>query len=321
VETYGKRKEILSAFMDQYAKTPLFLVGFGDDDLRNTELVPIQMIHNMKLPFRSVLLEFPGTQDTDCHGWFTARFIYYVFQISETPTRGYYVERLMAPRSYNDERWKQELATSPIGEVALQNYDSVKKFAGATESFVFYPGNRTWRYFFNVTNNFGCTKMQTQEMFTEITKSQPFTECQGCEDPTKAGGDFCVDRENRLLYHIKLIAKTLDYINQPQHYIIKETPKLTPREQRLLQKNITPQFSKKPRHIVLDHSQVKVLIDSSKSNGSPQLRTVMPHERRGHWRQLRHERFKEKKAVWVRPADINKGMQWSIDRHTYEVMN
>lgn len=77
-------------------------------------------------------------------------------------------------------------------------------------------------------------------------------------------------------------------------------------------------FNKKPAHIVLDHSQVREIIVASHggTHASP-----LPHQRRGHWRQLRADCFKEKKMIWVRPADINKGLAIRVGKNTYEVVN
>lgn len=78
-------------------------------------------------------------------------------------------------------------------------------------------------------------------------------------------------------------------------------------------------FNKHPRHIVLDYSQVKEIYErrneKTGTHSSP-----LPHERRGHWRQLKSDRFKEKKTVWVRPADINKGLSFTRGNRVYEVV-
>ncbi|MHB8880376.1 MAG: hypothetical protein ACYC69_02580 [Thermodesulfovibrionales bacterium] len=116
---------------------------------------------------------------------------------------------------------------------------------------------------------------------------------------------------------VRLAIHSMAYINAPMNYIVREGMPLTKFEQRRKDKAVKPFFSKKDLHIVLDHSQVKVLMPES---GNGHHASPVPHERRGHWRQLRAERFREKKTVWVRPADINTGLKWEKSGRTYEVI-
>ncbi len=122
--------------------------------------------------------------------------------------------------------------------------------------------------------------------------------------------------ESNFGYIRNLIVKTINYINHPMSYTVRETRADTPQSARAIDREIN-----KPVHIVLDHSQVKELRQAGDGNHSSPL----PHERRGHWRILRAERYKQKGKIWVRPADVNKGMTWEVETSTgkrfYEVIN
>jgi len=96
---------------------------------------------------------------------------------------------------------------------------------------------------------------------------------------------------------------------------------LTPREERLVRKNKRPVFDKHPRHIILDYSQVKEIVKrSAESTPTGHHSAKMPHQRRGCWRRLTSDRFKEKKVIWVRPADINKGLKIAVGHRTYDII-
>jgi len=69
----------------------------------------------------------------------------------------------------------------------------------------------------------------------------------------------------------------------------------------------------------VDYSGVKELIRQSREPTKPHS-SPLPHKRRGHWRFLKAERFKEKRHVWVRPADVNAGMMFQIGKVIYEVI-
>jgi hypothetical protein len=118
------------------------------------------------------------------------------------------------------------------------------------------------------------------------------------------------------------VLSILSYINQPHLYIVKESNTVTDREtQREKNKNIKkklPTFYHKARHVVLDYSQVKILHASSTKGGTHA--SPIPHKRRGHPRTLKADRFKEKKTIQVKPADVNPGLTWSIGKRIYEVI-
>jgi hypothetical protein len=69
---------------------------------------------------------------------------------------------------------------------------------------------------------------------------------------------------------------------------------------------------------VLDYSQVKQI--TARATGKSGISPIMPHSRRGHWRNLKAECFKVKKKVLVKPADINAGLTWKSGKRIYEVM-
>lgn len=73
-----------------------------------------------------------------------------------------------------------------------------------------------------------------------------------------------------------------------------------------------------PSIILLDPTQAKAYghrINRGGSHASP-----IPHQRRGHWRHLKADRFKSKRPVWVRPAWIG-DKEWVFNGNTYKVLS
>jgi hypothetical protein len=112
----------------------------------------------------------------------------------------------------------------------------------------------------------------------------------------------------------------IDYINSPERFVVKVTPEKTARELRFSAKGKCRNFTKKQYHIVLDAEQVRDVVRASRGTGGTHA-SPLPHSRRGHWRMLKADRFKEKKQIWVRPADINKGMKVTLKKMIYEVIS
>ncbi len=289
-------KESLGKFIDVYGKAPMFLVGFSSEEMEKSISPDIELNSEFHLPFPTMLLDFPEA-DYLAASVGTSPLIY----LTTTDT-GYFAEVLNYTMYQKQDKRKMGSNWSPV-----QSTLSVL----CSFAFRLYPQVEIT---FNNANNDECDK-ERSIVYDDIVKIDTFKVCNNCEHITS----YCESLSAVTPAFLSLIIKAVEYINEPQMYVIKETPEMTSSERRRAEKGNMPYFGKKPRHIVLDHSQVKEIIQRSSAPGSTE-RHVMPHERKGHWRRLRAERFIEKKKVWVRPADINRGMQWTHESRVYEVI-
>lgn len=114
-------------------------------------------------------------------------------------------------------------------------------------------------------------------------------------------------------------------ISHPSNYIVKETPKLTPGEERRIPKRGYPD-AKRPRYIVVDHD---VLVRMSQGTTQDQAedeesrKAPVPHKRRGHWRRLadrcKYAKDRGVEKVFVRPSYIGK-TEFEIGSRKYHVL-
>lgn len=114
-------------------------------------------------------------------------------------------------------------------------------------------------------------------------------------------------------------------ISHPSNYIVKETPKLTPREERRLPKHGIPD-PKRPRYIVVDHD---VLVRMSEGRTQDEAedeasrKSPVPHKRRGHWRRLadrcKYAKDRGVERVFVRPSYIGE-KEFEIGNKKYHVL-
>lgn len=111
------------------------------------------------------------------------------------------------------------------------------------------------------------------------------------------------------------LVRFLLFINDEAHFIIRRSPTKTSRAKR----DKIPRLHQRPTYIVLDKQAITTrYLESSPSN----RRSPMPHLRRGHYRTLVAERFKEPgKRVWVRATHVKGNeVEWREgDRH-YKVV-
>jgi hypothetical protein len=309
-------KTELERFLKIYEQAPLFLVGFSDEDLIVQGIEP-QWLDFFKPPYPQMLLQYPKATYKPIFN--TENPVSVMIYLAEYQDR-YHVEVLVPGEDFLVPEMVQKIArgfnVSPDEAIRLATKVSVINLL----SFVFKIEQEDFDVEVNVIHNTTC-KNHRSSIYPDLPKPERFVVCKGCDNPD----EVCKELPHMAQYFVYLIVKTIAFINQPQNYIVKETVPLTPREERLKGKSMEspehymPYFAKKPRHIVLDYSGVKELLRRSKeparSHSSP-----LPHKRRGHWRFLRAEKFKEKRYVWVRPADVNAGMRFQIGKVVYEVV-
>ena len=303
-------KAELERFLKVYEQAPLFLVGMSDEDLIIHDIEP-EWLDFFKLPYPQIVLEYPKATYKPVFN--TENPVSVMVYLAEYQ-REYHVEVLVPSEDL--------LVPQMVQEIIREFNATSNKVAGLITkvsvinllSFVFSIDTEGADLNVNVIHNHKCPSKKTS-IYPDLPKPERFIVCEGCDNPDQV----CEELSQMAQYFIFLIVKTIAFINQPQNYIIKETFPLTPREQRLKEKSVMPYFAKKPRHIVLDYSGVKELIRHSREPTRPHS-SPLPHKRRGHWRFLKAERFKEKRYVWVRPADVNAGMIFQIGKLIYEVI-
>jgi hypothetical protein len=141
-------------------------------------------------------------------------------------------------------------------------------------------------------------------------------------NPVPVGSSFQKSKltaQEWLTYESTMILEQAAAVSHPMNYIVRESPFLTPREQRKLEKTGERPDRKRDRYIVVDH-EVLVRMSNAKygTHASP-----VPHERRGHWMRLSERcRFAlraGKSRVWVRPAYVGDRM-FQNDKARYEVL-
>jgi hypothetical protein len=113
-----------------------------------------------------------------------------------------------------------------------------------------------------------------------------------------------------------IAVKNIQWINHPDRYIVEQAATEPPRKRA---KGRMQRLAEKSRHIVLKHDEIrKRWAKAQGTHASP-----MPHLRRGHFKNLQHERFKEARGriIWVRPTHVKgKCIEWRQDGKYYKVL-
>lgn len=326
-------------FINFYVTLPLFLVGFSDDDPILGGDCEVSGFH---LPFPHLLLEFPKLS-RDAYAplesiQYSQTYHPLVFVAEITPHLFAFDVLTLSEDSslsflYNIDKLDQLPGTEFLKDAPrafIDDYLLRKAFnVDYSGLFEFDEHYRGFDVMPNLYQDVNCTDnpVPFPDSVPERIKNRTIEEIT-VSFPTLTGYFYsdqdCIHESelSPIKYWADLIILAVYYISSPTTYIVKETEDLTPREQRLKQKAIKPFFDKHPRHIVLKYDQVKEIVarDGEKEQANKSKRSPLPHERRGHWRMLTHDRFKEKKPVWVRPADVGKGLKIRVGHRTYEVI-
>jgi hypothetical protein len=118
---------------------------------------------------------------------------------------------------------------------------------------------------------------------------------------------------------VRLGTLALAYLSQSEEYPVE----VTPRPPRTPHPKADPRIPEKPwlredlPHIILiDPQRVREYrpLPAGGTHAPPS-----PHQRRGHWRQLRAERFRVKARVWVRPSWVGP-TTWETGGQVYRVL-
>ena len=114
---------------------------------------------------------------------------------------------------------------------------------------------------------------------------------------------------------VPFLAQLLAAINAPINHVVRIDPK-----DARWKSDQTPPLEKLPRHILLRRKDVEKRWKTSHAETG---KTVMPHFRRGHWRILRDEMYKQRQGekVWVRPTKVGEpDVEWSESGQRYTVI-
>lgn len=117
---------------------------------------------------------------------------------------------------------------------------------------------------------------------------------------------------------VKHTAYSLALIAHPANYIVRETPLLTPKEQRRVAAGKRFPGAKLPRYVIVDHDVLASRMKPQGTHAAP-----VPHQRRGHWRRLA-ERCKLARArgvdrTWVRDCKIGE-TDFVAHKRRYQVL-
>lgn len=109
------------------------------------------------------------------------------------------------------------------------------------------------------------------------------------------------------------------WLNLPKHYIVERGPDIVRKASAKGSPERVPRFGERARFILLSHGEIKSRWGESQgTHASP-----MPHLRRGHFKTLRAERFKENrgKVIWVSPCHVNGAcVEWRDGNVAYKVV-
>lgn len=311
VATIGKMRD----FLWKYQAAPLFVIGltaeallsikrdsYGDGDVAGG-------ISKFRLPYPTMILDFPeGIAPFETE----EPFLLFIDTLDEGK---YYVEKLCTWKGRRRYLEKLSAREPRLEELRRQDKDDLGLWEAAA-------------FILTVDEVLGHPSV--------LPNSELVRDCQVPADPqwhvtsycafsvcAPKGGCIRTPECSRNRKEVKLNLAALDavisYINLPDRYLVKVTHERTDREKRLAGKGRVPSFSKKEMHVVLNHSQVREIVAASEAGSGHH--STLPHQRRGHWRELRADRFKEKGRIWVRPTDINKGLTVKVKKSIYEVVS
>lgn len=317
--TPGVKQEFVSCgrrFIKKYESAPLFVIGIEAEVLtsllRELQGRAAEVFSNFRLPFPAMVFDFPEGPDTrqpdPC--------VMFVDTIAENR---YYIEVLRTKESQAKrlERFTEsDRAAGGVNEIP-HGQELGEVVAIILDVDPLNPEQSHWCY----SHEYVSDCQVHVEPNYDVPSYCTFSTCSppGGTCGIKTMGCRALGQTADLV--VIMLCVVLNYINRPDRYIVKETPEKTDREKRLAQKGKVPSFSKKERHVVLDHSQVKEIITAASGGSCGERGPVLPHQRRGHWRNLTADCFKEKKRVWVRDADINKGLKIAMKKCVYEVVS
>jgi hypothetical protein len=314
----------LEIFIKKYTEAPLFIIGVDESNSESFKEVGeseyADMIKDFRPPYPTMLLDFPAGMNL------FGRFMPYSESLVFIDTLGpdeYVFEELRLAGAAKESLYNVASPEERAFALSVPEYRRLLDAPPSTvveTSLVIIKIDResgtaaqTYSKDFTYDCDVMCVEDKRVSVYTNFGNCRPPGGI--CRKKTKS----CEVIENTANTLAGIVISNIAYINRPDRYIVRTTPELTDREVRQRAKGLKPSFGKKPAHIVLDHSQMKDIIAASGTGGTHA--SPLPHKRRGHWRNLRSDRYKTKKEMWIRPLDINKGLTVKVNKTVYEVIS
>ena len=118
--------------------------------------------------------------------------------------------------------------------------------------------------------------------------------------------------------HFYLGLQNVAWVNHPDHYVVEINPESRPKKRK---KKRLSRWNEREHHILLTREEITEEWHRTHRGGTHA--SPMPHLRRGHYKTLRADRYKEArgKKVWVRATHVNgECVEWRDGDISYKVI-
>lgn len=138
------------------------------------------------------------------------------------------------------------------------------------------------------------------------------------EESQRVEGQLRDTLKEHLRFCFLLGILSIAWINRPKHYIVEQGPEIDRKSGKKDRERVR-RLAERSRHIVIDHDEIRQRwTNHHGTHGSP-----MPHLRRGHYKTLRAERYKNMrgKVIWVAPCHVGgECVEWREGSVSYKVV-
>jgi hypothetical protein len=117
------------------------------------------------------------------------------------------------------------------------------------------------------------------------------------------------------------LIRCISWINQPDLYVVRVEPPVEPKKKRKPQAKKMRRYSEREHFILLDKTQLTEAWHRTHQGGTHA--SPLPHLRRGHYKTLRAEKWKENrgKIIWVRATHVGgEVVEWRQGNTVYRVV-
>lgn len=280
-----KTSAMLAAANEDLRDIPVFYMGPTEDLItaQNEMLDDLKedLKNGLPMPFRSIcMIAGGGTEDSDKDEVTLTREI--------AALRGFPGMQLGTPSTA---RWTAVL----VFGLSDGFYTEPRRTAGRVYFGMvlgYFQNSRSWNVAFRSVFSVGTSDGEVYvENLTSMWPSQRVE---------NLGRQYLTEEMKDLLNNWSL---AVAMISHPMNYIVRESPELTPKEQKRIADGKSFPDQKRPRYIVVDHDILVRLSNPSGTHAAP-----IPHRRRGHWRRLAdrcaHQRSRGVERVFVRETYV-----------------
>lgn len=134
------------------------------------------------------------------------------------------------------------------------------------------------------------------------------------------GGEDKDEENNTMLDMARLLNCLIKRLSESSEHLVVVTPDVIPTRKQQKTSRLKPWLREDlPRVIMLDLKKAKQY--GHRGPGTPTGIELTPHQRRGHWRTLRHERFGDNrgKRRWMKPVWVG-DREWVSNGNHYKVV-